>query len=71
MILDALSVAGVHAETIGMIEAHGTGTRLGDPVEFNALCQACALHTHRRAFCALGSVNANLGHLAAAAGFAG
>ncbi|WP_168403980.1 beta-ketoacyl synthase N-terminal-like domain-containing protein [Erwinia amylovora] len=71
LILDALSVAGVHAESIGMIEAHGTGTRLGDPVEFNALCQAFALHTHRRAFCALGSVKANLGHLAAAAGFAG
>ncbi|WP_447803263.1 SDR family NAD(P)-dependent oxidoreductase [Pseudomonas serbica] len=71
LILDALSIAGVHPESLGMIEAHGTGTRLGDPIEFNALCQAFARHTDRRGFCALGSVKANLGHLAAAAGFAG
>ncbi|WP_411566864.1 beta-ketoacyl synthase N-terminal-like domain-containing protein [Pseudomonas orientalis] len=71
LILEALAIAGVHPESLGMIEAHGTGTRLGDPIEFNALCQAFAVHTDRREFCALGSVKANLGHLAAAAGFAG
>ncbi|MGF6126915.1 3-oxoacyl-(acyl-carrier-protein) synthase/acyl carrier protein [Pseudomonas frederiksbergensis] len=71
LILDALSIADVPPESLGMIEAHGTGTRLGDPIEFNALCQAFARHTDRRGFCALGSVKANLGHLAAAAGFAG
>ncbi|AZE98482.1 Polyketide synthase [Pseudomonas orientalis] len=71
LILEALAIAGVHPESLGMIEAHGTGTRLGDPIEFNALCQAFAAHTDRREFCALGSVKANLGHLAAAAGFAG
>lgn len=71
LILQAMVLAQVEAHTIGMVEAHGTGTTLGDPVEFDALCRAFAQHTDSRGFCALGSVKANLGHLAAAAGFAG
>jgi 3-oxoacyl-(acyl-carrier-protein) synthase/acyl carrier protein len=71
LILQAQALAQVHPETLGMVEAHGTGTQLGDPVEFDALCRAFAQQTDRRAYCALGSVKANLGHLAAAAGFAG
>ena len=71
LILDTLSLADVDPGTLGMVEAHGTGTRLGDPIEFEALRAAFSRHTRRRNFCALGSVKANLGHLAAAAGIAG
>ncbi|MFH1060591.1 MAG: amino acid adenylation domain-containing protein [Pseudomonadota bacterium] len=65
----ALSLAGAPAESIGLLEAHGTGTPLGDPVEVAALKAAFA--TDRRGYCALGSLKANLGHLDAAAGVAG
>ncbi|MBJ9975373.1 KR domain-containing protein [Pseudomonas sp. S75] len=71
LIMEAQALAQVSADSIGMIEAHGTGTRLGDPVEFDALCRAFAETTDRRQFCALGSIKANVGHLAAAAGVAG
>ncbi|MCL6592077.1 MAG: amino acid adenylation domain-containing protein, partial [Firmicutes bacterium] len=65
----ALKEAGVSAETITYLEAHGTGTKLGDPIEIEALKQAWK--TERKAFCAIGSVKANIGHLDAAAGVAG
>lgn len=69
-IAEALSVAGVSAETIGMVEAHGTATPVGDPIEVAALTQAFRAHTDRRAYCALGSVKSNIGHLDTAAGVA-
>ncbi|MDZ7632075.1 MAG: SDR family NAD(P)-dependent oxidoreductase [Gemmatimonadaceae bacterium] len=59
------------AESIGLIEAHGTGTAVGDPIEVAALTQAYAPLTTRRGFIALGSVKANIGHLGEAAGMAG
>jgi amino acid adenylation domain-containing protein len=69
----ALKRAAVPAESIGYVETHGTGTRLGDPVEFRALAAAYAggapWPAERR--CALGSVKSNIGHLDAAAGIAG
>ncbi|MEX3613485.1 MAG: SDR family NAD(P)-dependent oxidoreductase, partial [Burkholderia gladioli] len=61
----------VHPETLQMIEAHGTGTKLGDPIEYRALRQAFGHYTQREGFCALGSVKTNIGHLANAAGIAG
>ncbi|KAF1018226.1 MAG: 3-ketoacyl-CoA thiolase [Burkholderia gladioli] len=61
----------VHPETLQMIEAHGTGTQLGDPIEYRALRQAFGHYTQRVGFCALGSVKTNIGHLANAAGIAG
>ncbi|MET3492986.1 type I polyketide synthase [Variovorax boronicumulans] len=64
-------IAGVSADTIGYIEAHGTGTTLGDPIEIAALTQAFRADTERRGFCAVGSVKTNIGHLDAAAGVAG
>ena len=70
-IYEALEVGGIAPETIGYIEAHGTGTILGDPVEFNALKKVFESSTKRKGFCALGSVKANVGHLDAAAGAAG
>ncbi|MFF1960137.1 SDR family NAD(P)-dependent oxidoreductase [Streptomyces sp. NPDC058220] len=61
----ALSNAGVDPRDVGLIEAHGTGTPLGDPVEFASLAQVYGTGRQR---CALGSVKTNLGHLEPAAG---
>ncbi|NGO69801.1 type I polyketide synthase, partial [Streptomyces boncukensis] len=71
VIVTARTLAGVDAGTIGLIEAHGTGTPVGDPIEVSALARAFALDTDRTGFCALGSVKSNIGHLDAAAGIAG
>ncbi|MFD6226122.1 SDR family NAD(P)-dependent oxidoreductase [Streptomyces sp. NPDC060232] len=71
VIAEAHAVAGVAAETIGYVEAHGTATRLGDPVEVSALTQAFRAATDRTGFCRIGSVKSNVGHLDAAAGVAG
>ena len=65
----ALRVAGVEPESITSIEAHGTGTRMGDPIELAALTKAFG--TDARHFCWLGSVKTNIGHTDAAAGVAG
>ena len=70
-IAEALSLADVDPATVGYVEAHGSGTRLGDPIEVDALTRAFRRHTDRRGFCALGSVKANLGHLDSAAGVTG
>lgn len=67
----ALRDAAVSADSLGYIEAHGTGTFVGDPIEFKALSQALRAGTDRRNYCVLQSVKANIGHLGAAAGIAG
>ncbi|MBC1235674.1 type I polyketide synthase [Nostoc sp. 2RC] len=64
-------MAEVEPETISYIEAHGTGTSLGDPVEIAALTQAFRTKTQKKEFCAIGSVKTNIGHLDATAGVAG
>ncbi len=69
VIRTALQRAGVEAESIGYIEAHGTATSLGDPMEIEALTRAFG--TTKKEFCRIGSVKTNLGHLGAAAGIAG
>ncbi len=71
VIAEALEVACVEPETITYIEAHGTGTPLGDPIEIAALTQAFRTKTTKKCFCAVGSVKTNIGHLGAAAGIAG
>ncbi len=71
VIAEALAMADVPAESIGMIEAHGTGTALGDPVEVMALTEAFDVPANQPPFCALGSVKANVGHMDTAAGVAG
>lgn len=71
VIRTAYQVADVHADTVSYIEAHGTGTALGDPIEVTALTQAFRAHTSRTQFCALGSVKSNIGHTDATAGVAG
>lgn len=71
VVSEARAVAGVNAEEIGFIEAHGTGTTLGDSVEAAALTASFRRETEARGFCALGSVKTNIGHADAAAGVAG
>lgn len=70
---EALSLAGISPRQIGYLEAHGTGTPLGDPVELAALRQAWmhGENGQETGWCALGSLKPNVGHLAAVAGVAG
>ncbi|MDZ8079256.1 MAG: SDR family NAD(P)-dependent oxidoreductase [Nostoc sp. DcaGUA01] len=71
VISEALALAGVEADTISYVEAHGTATPLGDPIEIKALTQAFRNSTNRKGFCAIGSVKTNIGHLDTAAGVTG
>jgi acyl transferase domain-containing protein/acyl carrier protein len=68
-IITAQELAEIEPDTITYIETHGTGTELGDPVEIEAL--KLAFNTGKKAYCAIGSVKANMGHLDNAAGVAG
>lgn len=71
LVVHALKRANVTADMVGYMEAHGTGTILGDPIEISALSQAFAKTTNRKQFCAISSVKTNIGHLEGAAGIAG
>ena len=68
VIAEALSMAGVDPESVGYVEAHGTATRLGDPIEITALNRAYGANGRKQGYCAIGSVKTNIGHLDAAAG---
>ncbi|WP_261595462.1 beta-ketoacyl synthase N-terminal-like domain-containing protein, partial [Pseudoalteromonas holothuriae] len=68
VISDAIKEAGIDACTITYLEAHGTGTSLGDPIEIRGLCEAFG--TPDKQFCAIGSVKSNIGHCESAAGIA-
>ncbi|MFF1614720.1 SDR family NAD(P)-dependent oxidoreductase, partial [Amycolatopsis sp. NPDC058278] len=70
VIADAMADARVAAEDVGYVEAHGTATELGDPIEVAALTRAFG-DTAEKQYCALGSVKPNVGHLDRAAGTAG
>jgi amino acid adenylation domain-containing protein len=67
----AQAVAGVDPRSIGYIEAHGTATPLGDPIEIAALTQAFRAGTADRGFCAIGTAKTNVGHLDCASGVTG
>ncbi len=67
----AHEMAALDPEAITCIEAHGTGTALGDPIEIAALTKAFRRSTNKKGYCAIGTVKANIGHLDAAAGVAG
>jgi acyl transferase domain-containing protein len=75
VISEALMMSGVDPETIGYVEAHGSGTPLGDPIEVAALTQAFRAADTAGArgsgFCGIGSVKASIGHCNTAAGVAG
>ncbi|MBM0108589.1 polyketide synthase dehydratase domain-containing protein [Steroidobacter sp. S1-65] len=62
---------GIDPEDIQLIEAHGTGTKLGDPIEVEGLTAAFRHYTQKQSYCALGSVKSNIGHCLYAAGVAG
>ncbi|HVI70288.1 MAG TPA: beta-ketoacyl synthase N-terminal-like domain-containing protein, partial [Pyrinomonadaceae bacterium] len=71
VIVRALAMAEVEPESVTYVEAHGTGTPIGDPIEVEALTRAFRRQTQKKAFCALGAVKSNIGHLDSAAGIAG
>ncbi|CAM2011287.1 non-ribosomal peptide synthetase [Acanthopleuribacter pedis] len=60
---------GIDPEQITLVDAHGTGTRLGDAIEFEALTRA--FDSNKTGFCALGSVKTNIGHASTASGLSG
>ncbi|CAM2011293.1 non-ribosomal peptide synthetase [Acanthopleuribacter pedis] len=66
-----LQTTGIDPESVGYIEAHGTGTKLGDPIEVAALGEVYRRTTDKNQFCGLGSVKTNIGHLDTASGLAG
>src|SRR6202047_1319808 len=67
----AHAAAAGEPESIGYIEAHGTGTPLGDPIELAGLTQAFRAHTNKEQFCVIGTAKTNVGHLDIAAGVTG
>ena len=71
VIATAQALAGTDPRTISYIEAHGTGTPLGDPIELAALTSVFRASTTDRGFCAIGTAKANVGHLDVAAGVTG
>jgi amino acid adenylation domain-containing protein len=71
VIAAALAIADVNPDTITMVEAHGTATPVGDPIEVEALTRVFRAYTQRRRYCALGSIKGNFGHATTAAGIAG
>ncbi|MCY8513338.1 aminotransferase class III-fold pyridoxal phosphate-dependent enzyme [Bacillus atrophaeus] len=66
----AWKAANIDPETISYIETHGTGTKLGDPIEINGIERAFHPFSNKKQFCAIGSVKTNIGHLYEAAGIA-
>ncbi len=71
LVKQALQNAGISPNTISYIEAHGTGTSLGDPIEMRGLVGAFEEDDIYPQTCAIGSVKSNIGHLESAAGIAG
>ncbi len=67
----ALGMAGNDAGSVGYVEAHGTATPLGDPIEVEGLTRAFRRSTENQNFCGIGSIKSNFGHMVAAAGVAG
>ncbi|MBV9677864.1 MAG: polyketide synthase dehydratase domain-containing protein, partial [Acidobacteriaceae bacterium] len=70
-LIDAWRDAQIAPETLTYLEAHGTGTKIGDPLEINAIKRAFATFTNKEQFCHLGTIKANFGHTEATAGLAG
>ena len=71
VIAESLAVADIAPQTISYIEAHGTATAMGDPIEIEALTQVFRASTEVKGFCAIGSVKTNVGHLSVASGITG
>lgn len=71
VIRSALAESGRDTEQVGMVEAHGTATRIGDPIELRALTAVYREQSTRNGWCPIGSVKSSVGHLFSAAGMAG
>lgn len=71
VIVGAWNDAGIDPESISYVEAHGTATKLGDPVEIGGLTGAFRRFTDKKQFCAIGAAKSNFGHLDCAAGLVG
>ncbi|MEV5721077.1 beta-ketoacyl synthase N-terminal-like domain-containing protein [Amycolatopsis mediterranei] len=71
VVAEALAAAGIAPESVGLVEAHGTATAVGDPIEVSALHRTFRPRPAGVPGCALGSVKTNIGHLDAASGIAG
>ncbi|MEZ2221556.1 amino acid adenylation domain-containing protein [Rhizobium sp. RCC_161_2] len=71
VVTQCLEQNGIDPRSISYLEAHGTGTALGDPIEIQGLIKAFGRHTSDRQFCAIGSVKSNIGHAESAAGISG
>lgn len=71
LLIEAWERAGIDPSSLSYIEAHGTATNIGDPVEFLALQEAMSSFTEKKQFCALGAIKTNAGHLDSAAGLLG
>lgn len=71
VIESAVAEAGIQISDISYIEAHGTGTSLGDPIEISGLTQAFQKGIASERKCAIGSAKSNIGHCESAAGIAG
>ncbi|WP_444998578.1 SDR family NAD(P)-dependent oxidoreductase [Aliikangiella sp. IMCC44359] len=71
LIAHAIDKAGVNPADISYVECHGTGTDLGDPIEITGLTNAFSKSTEQKAYCGIGSIKSNIGHLEAAAGVTG
>ncbi|MEI7672758.1 MAG: type I polyketide synthase, partial [Deltaproteobacteria bacterium] len=70
VITEALALSEISADTITYVEAHGTATPIGDPIEVSSLSQSFRHHSERKQFCAIGSVKTNIGHTDIASGAA-
>ncbi len=68
MITACIKKAKVHPRTISYVEAQGTGTSLGDPIEIEGLAKAFRLYTQDLQYCSIGSVKSNIGHAESAGG---
>ncbi|WDF02035.1 non-ribosomal peptide synthetase [Shouchella hunanensis] len=70
VIVKAWERADINPESVSYIEAHGTGTKIGDPIEVKGITEAFNSFTNKRQFCAIGSIKTNIGHTVGAAGLA-
>ncbi|WP_458463757.1 type I polyketide synthase, partial [Paenibacillus sp.] len=71
LIRETINKAGIDARWISYIEAHGTGTSLGDPIEMAGLARAFRQDTQDKGYCSIGSLKSNVGHMESAAGIGG
>ncbi len=71
VLTQAWEEAEINPEELSYIEAHGTATKLGDPIEVGALSAAFSRYTQKKQFCAIGASKSNFGHLDCASGLLG